>query len=133
MSNRAKTEACLWCGLSEASGAQLVERRTGKWECTDGAACQARIDGRIVAGSQSIQRVQRVDPALTGQTTSQQIRRVTRRDLLAGAPPLEPRHPGCRASCCIPAPEDRARLCADGTPASSWERRGATDPDGSST
>lgn len=48
--DRLKTEECLWCGASEAHGAQLVRRPTGKHECVDREACQRRIDGRIVRG-----------------------------------------------------------------------------------
>lgn len=43
--NRAKTEQCLWCGVSEGE-ARLVERATHKYVCADVQRCTARIAKR---------------------------------------------------------------------------------------
>lgn len=72
--------------MSERCTGYLTDRvppGQAKTRCLRGSGC-----GLVGCPDELARRVQRTDPAPTGQTTSQSIRRVTRRDLLAKAPPL---------------------------------------------
>lgn len=50
-SGRDKTEACLFCGHSEARGAELKPTASGRrWRCVDDEACTQRCKNNVLKG-----------------------------------------------------------------------------------